>query len=150
MVSKQLLYEKLGVVLADTYVTLMMTQKLHWHVTGSHFYAIHKMTQHQYEEMVEAIDTIAEHMRAQGAQAPSGMGRYASLTTIQEQDSALSTTDASLEHLIEAHRYIRSSIDKSLRLAQELEDVATEDLLVDRIREHDKHIWMLASSISSV
>ena len=150
MVTNQLLHEKLGVVLANTYVTLMMTQNLHWHVTGLHFYGIHKMTQDQYEEMSQGIDEIAEHMRTLGAQAPSGMKHYSRLSTIDEGEHTLSTTDGSLEHLIEAHRATRASLEKTMMLAKELEDAATEDLLVDRIRAHDKHTWMLASSISSV
>ena len=148
--SKHMLQEKLSVVLANTYVTLMLTQKLHWHVTGSNFYSIHKMTQEQYEEMQEGIDTIAEHMRTLGYEAPSGMKRYSALSTIEEQEHPLSTCDASLEHLVEAHGKVRASLSAVLHLAQENEDAATEDLMVERMRAHDKQVWMLASSLSSI
>ena len=148
--SKPMLQEKLSVVLADTYVTLMLTQKLHWHVTGNSFYSIHTMTQMQYEEMQESIDEIAEHMRTLGYEAPSGMKRYSALTTIEEHDHTLSTSDASLEHLIEAHGKVRASISAVIRIAQEHEDLATEDIMVERLRAHDKHVWLLASSISSI
>ena len=148
--SKPMLQEKLSVVLADTYVTLMLTQKLHWHVTGTSFYSIHTMTQMQYEEMQESIDEIAEHMRTLGYEAPSGMKRYSALTTIEEHDHTLSTSDASLEHLIEAHGKVRASISAVIRIAQEHEDLATEDIMVERLRAHDKHVWLLASSISSI
>ncbi len=148
--SKHMLQEKLSVVIADTYVTLMLTQKLHWHVTGSSFYSIHKMTQEQYEEMQESIDTLAEHMRTLGYEAPSGMKRYSALSTIEEHDHPLPTCDASLEHLIEAHGKVRASLNAVLHLAQEHEDLATEDLMVERIRAHDKQVWMLASSLSSI
>jgi starvation-inducible DNA-binding protein len=148
--TKPMLQEKLSVVVADTYVTLMLTQKLHWHVTGSSFYSIHKMTQEQYEEMQESIDMLAEHMRTLGYESPSGMKRYSALTTIEEHDHPLSTCDASLEHLIEAHGKVRASLNAVLRLAQEHEDVTTEDMMVERMRAHDKHVWMLASSISSI
>ena len=148
--SKPMLQEKLSVVLADTYVTLMLTQKLHWHVTGNSFYSIHTMTQMQYEEMQESIDEIAEHMRTLGYEAPSGMKRYSALTTIEEHDHTLSTSDASLEHLIEAHGKVRASISAVIRIAHEHEDLATEDIMVGRLRAHDKHVWLLASSISSI
>ena len=148
--TKPMLQEKLSVVLADTYVTLMLTQKLHWHVTGSCFYSIHKMTQEQYEEMQGSIDELAEHMRTLGYEAPSGMRRYSALSTIEEHDHTLSTSDASIEHLIEAHGKVRASISAVLRVAGEHEDLATEDIMVERLRAHDKHIWMLASSLSSI
>ena len=150
MVSKQMLQEKLSVVVANTYVTVMLTQKLHWHVMGGNFYGIHKMTQHQYEEMLGAIDSTAEHMRALGYQVPSGMRQYQQLSTIEEGKDTLSTTDASLEHLLDAHQQIRIALNAGIRVAEELEDKATEEMLVDRLRAHNKHTWMIASSISTI
>ena len=139
--------ELLERLLANTYVVLMLTQKVHWHVQGSQFYAIHLMTEAQYNEMEKAIDVIAEHMRAMQLDAPSGMQTYASISSITEEKETMISTETMLAHLIDAHAILKKDLLTLREVSSNEGDVDTEDLAIDRIREHDKHLWMLKSSI---
>ena len=134
-------------LLADTYVTLMRTQEAHWNVEGANFYSIHKMTQEQYEEMQAAVDIIAEHIRALGFKAPSGMNQYQLLSSIEQDVKRNITIRDYLNYLIEAHESVKKSLKNCEFAAKEIQDSATEDLVDDRIRAHDKYLWMLKSSL---
>ncbi len=133
-------------LMANTYVTLMLTQKAHWHVEGKEFYAIHLMTEAQYDEMQKAIDDIAEHMRAKGLEVPSGMQQYASLSSIVLEPETMISTETMLAHIIDAHSKVLENLEKLRGVASENNDAASEDLAVERIRVHNHHVWMLKSS----
>ena len=144
------LVEHLGVVLADTYVTMLQTQCVHWNIEGSDFFSIHNMTQKQYEEMFEAIDEIAERIRALGFPAPCGIKTYQALATVKEFEATMLSTKTACQHLLDSHQQLRLSLDKALTEAEKLQDVATADLITDRIIAHEKVIWMLNATASGV
>ncbi|PIS10898.1 MAG: DNA starvation/stationary phase protection protein, partial [Bdellovibrio sp. CG10_big_fil_rev_8_21_14_0_10_47_8] len=50
--------------LSQTFVVYMKTYALHWNYEGPRFYGVHHLTEMQYQDMAEAIDQIAERMRA--------------------------------------------------------------------------------------
>ena len=138
-------FEKL---LANTYVTLMLTQNVHWHVMGPNFYGIHLMTDAQYNELQKAIDEIAEHMRAMGLDAPSGMQVYQDLATVAVEPETMVSVDTMLEHLINAHTEVRANLETLAKIAADEGDIASEDLAIERMRAHDKHRWMLKASLT--
>ena len=56
-------------LLADTYVLYLKTHSFHWNVEGPMFQTLHQMFMDQYTEGWNAIDPIAERIRALGAAA---------------------------------------------------------------------------------
>src|SRR4051812_7345624 len=76
--------EGLGKVLADSYTLYLMTHNFHWNVTGPQFQELHKMFEAQYQELADAVDTIAERIRALGQYAPATYSEFAKLTSIRE------------------------------------------------------------------
>ena len=60
----------LGRLLADSYLIYLKTQGFHWNIVGPQFEPLHRLFQEQYTELAEAIDEIAERVRALGAKAP--------------------------------------------------------------------------------
>src|SRR5699024_12046806 len=56
--------------LADTYTLYLMTHNFHWNVTGPMFNTLHNMFMDQYTEAWQALDKIAERIRALGHFAP--------------------------------------------------------------------------------
>ena len=63
-------------LLADTYVLYLKTHGFHWNVEGPMFQTLHQMFMVQYTETWNAIDPIAERIRALGHYAP---GSYAAV-----------------------------------------------------------------------
>ena len=60
--------------LSDAFTLYLKTHNFHWNVTGSMFNALHNMFEAQYTEQWNALDDIAERIRALGFNAP---GSYA-------------------------------------------------------------------------
>ncbi|MDE2353676.1 MAG: DNA starvation/stationary phase protection protein, partial [Betaproteobacteria bacterium] len=67
-------------LLADTYTLYLTTHNFHWNVTGPQFNTLHTMFMAQYTELWNAVDPIAERIRALGFPAPGSYAAFAKLT----------------------------------------------------------------------
>ena len=68
---------ELSKLLADSYTLYLMTHNFHWNVTGPMFNTLHLMFMTQYTEEWNALDSIAERIRALGHYAPGTYREYA-------------------------------------------------------------------------
>lgn len=68
--QRQEIADGLARLLADTYVLYGKTHGFHWNVTGPMFNTLHLMFMEQYTELWNALDVIAERIRALGVLAP--------------------------------------------------------------------------------
>ena len=73
-------------VLADSYALYLKTHGYHWNVRGSNFNELHALFMAQYTEMWQALDEVAERIRALGEFAPQGYSAFANLTGIKDGD----------------------------------------------------------------
>ncbi len=133
-------------VLADTYLVYLRTQNYHWNVTGPNFQALHTMFQNQYEALAAAADEIAERIRALGVTAPGSFEEFSKLASVKEVPQP-STAEAMIRSLIEGHESIAKTARAAFAVSEEEHDAVTVDLMVERMDEHQKTIWMLKSSI---
>jgi len=133
-------------LLADTYTLYNSTQVCHWNVEGSNFKELHDLFEEQYTGLAEAVDTIAERIRAMNFYTPGTLADIARQTRV-EQPESFRDTAAMLRHLIEAHRVAAHRIRATLELAEHQPDEATADVLVERLRSHEKTTWMLESHL---
>ena len=139
--------ENLKLVLADSYVLYLKTQNFHWNVTGANFKSLHELFGSFYEELAEAIDEIAERIRALGEPTPGSFKEFLELTSLKEASGAKIPATEMLKHLIEDHDAVLKTIRKALDVAQKAGDDASADMLIVRIEAHDKNKWMLQSSL---
>lgn len=128
--------------LADTYALYLKTQGFHWNVVGALFFGLHKLTEAQYEELGNAIDGIAERIRALGYPAPASFGQFSKLTQIKDADGTQSG-EIMIGALIEDHEAVARSFRETIELADSVNDAVTTDLLTTRLHEHEKAVWML-------
>ena len=68
--DRKAIAEGLSRLLADTYTLYLKTHNFHWNVTGPMFQTLHLMFETQYNELVLAVDLVAERIRALGLPAP--------------------------------------------------------------------------------
>ncbi len=74
----------LSALLADSYTLYLMTHNFHWNVTGPQFNSLHNMFMDQYTEQWNALDVIAERIRALGFPAPGTYKEFVRLSSIEE------------------------------------------------------------------
>lgn len=139
--------EGLARLLADTYTLYTKTQGYHWNVTGSMFRSLHLMFEEQYVELRDAVDEVAERIRALGYPAPGSFAMMAGLTSIPDDKG---TTEAleMVRQLAEGHESVIRTARDLLEAAEAGGDVATEDLATQRIQVHEKTAWMLRATAS--
>jgi starvation-inducible DNA-binding protein len=134
----------LNQVLADSYALMSLTHLAHWNVEGPGFFALHTAFQTQYEELFTAIDEIAERIRARGAYAIGGLGKFSHVAQMKEFASPLSQEDY-VRALIVANEKLLTDAAQARDLAGEANDPESQDLMIGRITLHQKTAWMLKS-----
>ncbi|MFP4314137.1 MAG: Dps family protein [Alphaproteobacteria bacterium] len=143
--SSSKLTEALTKALADSFVLYMKTHSFHWNVKGPNFKALHDLFEEQYTEIWEATDEIAERIRAIGSYAPNNYEEMAKIATLKPAGQT-PDADGMVQILAEDNRAIVKTLINGLKAAEEQDDEASVDLMVERIRAHEKAAWMLESS----
>lgn len=133
-------------VLSNTYILYVKTQNFHWNLLGPEFYSLHKMFEKQYEELAEAVDEIAERIRMLDHKAPGSMREFLEKGTLDESENTLNSRQM-IEQLSRDHAWIIQDLQVKIEDAQKLGDEGTADLLIQRLRSHDKAAWMLRSHL---
>lgn len=133
---------KLGDALAGTYTLYHKTHAYHWNVTGPLFYSVHKLTDDQYQDLAEAVDQIAERIRALGFAAPTGLAGYADNGIVRDV-RGIPTAGEMVRELAEDHQRIAAALREIVEEADRVEDVFSADLLTARIGVHEEAAWML-------
>ncbi|MGC6482650.1 MAG: Dps family protein [Synechococcus sp.] len=135
---------ELGRLLADTYVLYGKTHGFHWNVTGPMFNTLHLMFMEQYTELWNALDVIAERIRALGVVAPHGGSTLAQLASISEAEQQPAALDM-VRELVNGHEAVARTARSIYALANAASDEPTADLLTQRLQIHEKTAWMLRS-----
>lgn len=131
-------------LLADTYTLYLKTHNFHWNVTGPHFASLHALFEEQYTELAEAVDEIAERIRALGQPAPGSFSAFARLATVREADGAPAA--AEMVRLLAADQEtVTRTAREVLAIASDAGDEVSAGLLTDRMSVHEKAAWMLRS-----
>ncbi len=137
----------LSALLADSYSLYLMTHNFHWNVTGPQFNSLHTMFMTQYTEQWNALDIIAERIRALGYPAPGTYKEFAKLTSIKEVDGVPNATDM-VKHLVQAQETTARTARSLFAIVDEANDQPTADVLTQRLNVHEKTAWMLRSLLS--
>lgn len=138
--------EKLKGNLADSYLLMLKTHYYHWNVRGTLFKSLHDLTEEQYTNIFEAIDDLAERIRALGHEAPGTFSDYLKISDVNEAKSGLTDLEMAAD-LLQTHENIILKLRETLRTSDEVEDEVTVDMMVERLSVHEKNAWMLRSLI---
>ncbi|RYZ73777.1 MAG: DNA starvation/stationary phase protection protein [Lysobacteraceae bacterium] len=133
--------------LADSYTLYLKTHNFHWNVTGSMFNALHNMFEGQYTEQWNALDEIAERIRALGFNAPGSYREFVALSSIPEEPGLTNSADwhEMVRQLVVGNEAVCRTARAVLDIADDADDAPTEDLLTQRLQTHEKYAWMLRS-----
>ena len=138
----------LSALLADSYTLYLMTHNFHWNVTGPQFNSLHMMFMDQYTELWNALDLIAERIRALGVAAPGTYREFAKLTVIKESEGKVSAEDM-IKQLVAGQEAVTKTARSLFPLVDKAGDEPTADLLTQRMQIHEKNAWMLRSLLEN-
>lgn len=138
--------EALQLVLADTFVLYMKTYAVHWNYQGPKFFSVHKMTEEHYAHLASAIDEIAERLRALGKGAPISLETILANSDLGElRKKNAATDDKALMDLASDHLLLSRRAHEAALVCGEADDLFSQDMMIQRVGEHDKAAWMIRS-----
>lgn len=132
-------------LLADTYTLYLTTHNFHWNVTGPMFNTLHTMFMTQYTELWNAVDPIAERIRALGHPAPGSYAQFGALASVPDVPAQPPKAMQMVKILVEGHEAVARTARSIFPLADAASDEPTADLLTQRLDIHEKTAWMLRS-----
>jgi starvation-inducible DNA-binding protein len=146
MTTESRVIKDLRHLLADTYTLYLKTQNFHWNVTGELFFMLHAAFEKQYEQLADAVDVLAERLRALGVYAPATYEQFHELAGIKFSRGIPSAQGMILE-LLQDHEYLTNELQRMIQTADKEGDQSTMDMMIARQTEHQKTAWMLRSHI---
>jgi starvation-inducible DNA-binding protein len=134
-------------LLADTYTLYLKTHNFHWNVTGPMFQTLHLMFETEYNELAEAVDLIAERIRALGFPAPATYSAFSKLSAIQEEQG-VPNAEEMIRLLVLGQETVVRTARSIFPVVERTNDQPTLDLLTQRMQVHEKTAWMLRSLLA--
>lgn len=132
-------------LLADTYTLYLTTHNFHWNVTGPQFNSLHAMFMTQYTELWNAVDPIAERIRALGHPAPGSYAQFTKLSSLPDVPAVPPKAEEMVRVLMQGHEAVARTAREAFPAAERANDQPTADLLTQRLDIHEKTAWMLRS-----
>jgi starvation-inducible DNA-binding protein len=146
--DRRAIVDGLSRLLADTYTLYLKTHNFHWNVTGPMFQTLHLMFETQYTELAQAVDLIAERIRALGSPAPGTYGDFARLSTVNEPDGVPNAQEM-IRQLVQDQEIVVRTARTMFKAVDQAGDEPTADLLTQRMQVHEKTAWMLRSLLEA-
>lgn len=141
--------DQLSKLLADTYTLYLTTHNFHWNVTGPMFNALHTMFMDQYTELWNAVDPIAERIRALGYFAPGSYQGFGSRSSLPDAPDAPPKAQDMIALLVKGHEAVAKTAREVFSVADKANDQPTADLMTQRLDVHEKTAWMLRSLLEA-
>ena len=142
--------EEVGRELQATLVELidlsLLGKQLHWNIFGRPFKPLHEHLDELVDSWRELSDTVAERAVALGY-SPDGQAAAVSHgSQITPVDAGALDTDTATRELVERLADVTERIRGRMDRLGEI-DLASQDVLVEVVRELEKQLWMLRSSL---
>ena len=142
--DRRTIAEGLSRLLADNFSLYLKTHNFHWNVKGPMFQTLHVMFMEQYNELWNALDEIAERIRALGFPAPGTYGEFTRLSSIKDEEGVPSAQQM-IRSLVEGQEAVARTARSVFPIVDGASDEPTADLLTQRMQVHEKTAWMLRS-----
>jgi len=140
--DKEQLVDRMKVVLASSFAFMLKAWNYHWNVEGINFPQYHTFFGNLYEEVQDAIDPIAEHIRTLDAYAPGSLERFKQLSSVLDETTVPAPAIMALRLEQDNDKLIQDLTFASTE-AERIKEVGLVDFLQGRIDIHKKHRWML-------
>jgi starvation-inducible DNA-binding protein len=109
------------------------------------FNTLHEMFMQQYTELWNAVDPIAERIRALGHVAPGSYKDFVKLASVPDAPDQPPKAMEMVLVLVNGHEAVARTAREMVPAADDAGDEPTLDLLTQRLDYHEKTAWMLRS-----
>ena len=131
---------------ATTVVYYYKSHGFHWNLKDKNFPEFHGLFERIYEEVYDSVDGFAERIRTLQIDAPTSLAQLLTLSAISEQ-SGVPGKDAMVQELLTNGETLITVLKEAYNLCDLQGKYGFENFLAERIDAHEKHNWMLRSSM---
>jgi starvation-inducible DNA-binding protein len=135
-------HQVLQPILTDLIAFGLTVKQLHWNVIGPYFRPIHLHLDDIYEDVEDAIDTVAERLSATGHSPDGRLSSVARDTELEDVPDGFIHDHEVLLHASERSRELIGLIRSRMATIEDV-DTVTADLLHQIVEKLEKHHWML-------
>ncbi len=124
----------------------LIGKQLHWNIYGRPFKPLHEHLDELVDSWRDLSDTVAERAVALGVAPDGRAGTVDAGSGIDPVDPGALDTDTALRELVERLADVTERIRARMDRLGEI-DLASQDVLVEVVRELEKQLWMLRVSL---
>jgi starvation-inducible DNA-binding protein len=142
--DKEILVERLKVVLATAFSLYLKAHNYHWNVTGPNFGEYHNFFSDYYTAVHASTDLYAEHIRILGAYSPGSIKRFSELTMISDE-IAVPSPKFMFVRLASDNLLFLNELRSLANIADEMNERGLVATLETQIQYHEKMQWMMTA-----
>jgi starvation-inducible DNA-binding protein len=141
--ESQAITEALNPLIADLFALYVKTKNFHWHLAGSHFRDYHLLFDEQAEQILGAIDILAERLRRVGGTTIRSISHISQLQTIEDDNNEFVPAGEMAKRLMQDNAHLAKTQREAHQVCDRCRDVATASLLEVIIDESERRKWFL-------
>jgi starvation-inducible DNA-binding protein len=137
-------------LLAHTMAIRDTYKKAHWQTSGATFYELHLLFDKHYEEQLAIMDALAERIQTLGGVTFALAQDIADESSIARAPRGRESAVAQLSRLLDAHEILLTESRPMAKIAAELGDDGTNDIIVSNlIRANELQSWFVSEHLAA-
>lgn len=136
------MFNVLNKQVANWTVLYTKLHNFHWNVKGPHFFTLHAKFEELYNEASAHIDALAERVLAIGGKPVGTLSACLNTASITEAEGN-ETAEQMVETVARDFAILVDELKLAIEAAEQADDEATADMLLEILSGLEKHIWML-------
>lgn len=136
------LIDNLNREVANLGVLYTKLHNFHWFVDGVKFFELHEKFEQLYDEVTENFDAVAERILMLGGTPFATLKEFLANATIKEASGKIDGKEMVVE-VLKDFELLEKEITETIKIAQDLGDEVTVDMLIGMLASLQKHNWML-------
>jgi starvation-inducible DNA-binding protein len=140
------LHQIAKIAFASEFSFALKAQNFHWNVKGPMFLRFHRLFELIYNDAYGSVDAFAENLRKLGTFTPASLSRFNMLTKVEDETDIL-PADAMVKELLMDSEKMVIILKKTYDAAEAEGKHGFSNFLAERMDAHEKHNWMLRSTL---
>lgn len=137
---------ELQATLAELVELSLIGKQMHWNIFGRPFKPLHEHLDELVDSWRDLSDTVAERAVALGIAPDGRSGTINANSGVERVDAGALDTDTALRELVRRLADVTERIRGRMDRLGDL-DLASQDVLIEVVRELEKQLWMLRASL---
>ena len=144
--SSSKIVEGLQLAVAQSYALTALAHNAHWNIVGSDFFQLHEFFGKVYDESFDDADVFAERIRALDSLVMVDLAEFKKIAGMPELKAPF-TAQQAVEALIVGNNRVIVDLKGLAKMTGELNDLETQNMVLDKIFAIQKRLWMLRSFV---